>query len=270
MRITVIFFIALIALISSSKSSSQDIVTHETIFPEGASINYGIGHFSIRDEYISTEKYSGTLPSIAASWSRFHNKHGFHQKLEYRRSSEIRNNNISTDIIQFSLHRDYLYPLGELSLFSKDFFPYLGPSTEFFLLFNNPNYIEGGIHLNYSFVVLLSGGINSGFIVPLQHGFQIESSAYLSLLSIGLRTPEIIKPKENENDEEESVAKLLTPFTGLNADVSFGIRYYFNKSLSVKLAYKFHLTRIQSWDPFLSASDNLILSLTYKFKKRPF
>jgi hypothetical protein len=256
------FLIVLSTLLVAANSSGQDSVNHQTIFPRGVAIDYGLGHCSVRDEYISKEKYSGTLPYFAVSWSRFHNKYGFRQKLEYRSSSEVRNYNISTDIIQFSLHRDYLYPVGKFTILSKDIFSYLGPSTELFLFYNKPNFVEGGIHINYSFVLLISGGFNSEFIVPLQHGFQVESSVYLSLLSVGLRTPEIVEPKENE-DEEESVVKLLTPFTGMNSVVSFGARYYFFTSLSMKLAYKFQLTRIRSWDPLLSVSDNLILSLTY-------
>jgi len=242
----------------------QDSLNHCSIFPKGITIDYGLGHSSVRDEYISKEKYSGALPYFAASWSRFHNQYGFRQKLEFRGSSAIKNYNISTDIFQFSLHRDYLYPVGKFTMLSKDIFSYLGPSTEFFLFFNKPNFIEGGIHINYSFVLLISGGINAEFIVPLQHGFQIESSVYLSLLSLGLRTPEFIKPKEND-DEEESPAKLLTPFSGMNSVLNFGARYYISKSLSMKLAYKFQMTRIRSWDPLLAASDNLILTLTYHF-----
>ena len=58
------------------------------------------GHCTVRDEYISKEKYSGVLPYFAASWSRFHNKYGFRQELEYRGSSEVKNYNISTTTCQ--------------------------------------------------------------------------------------------------------------------------------------------------------------------------
>ena len=256
--------ILVVYFINLASSFGQDSVNHQTIFPSGVTIENGFGRFSVRDEFISKEKYSGTLPYFSASWSRFHNKYGFRQKLEFRNSSNIKNYNVSTDINQFALHRDYLYPAGKLTILSKDVFSYLGPSTEFFLFSNKPNYMEGGIHINYSFVLLISGGINADFIVPLQHGFQIEISAYLSLLSLGLRTPEIVKPKEDEG-EEESVAKLLTPLSGVNSVVNLGARYNFSKSLSMKLDYKFQLTRISSWDPLLAVSDNVILSLTYHF-----
>jgi len=263
MKTTALLIVVLLFLYFPTKSFAQNLVNHQTMFPEGLTIEYGLGGYALSDEFISKEKYSGALPYFSASWSRFHEKYGFRQKLEFRSSSEVKNYNISTDIVQFTLHRDYLYPAGKFTLFSKDVFSYVGPSTELFLFSNKPNYREGGIHINYSFVLLISGGINADFIVPMQHGFQIESSVYLSLVSLGLRTPEFIKPKEKENEEEESVIKLLTPFSGMNSVVDVGIRYRFLKSLSMKLDYKFQFTRISSWDPLLAVSDNLILSLTY-------
>ena len=242
----------------------QNENTHKSIFPGGVTIEGGIGQFSIRDEFISKEKYSGTMPQLALSWSRFNNGQGFHQRLEYHASSDVKNYNISTDVVQFSLHRDYLYPFGKYKFLSKDVFSFLGPSTEFFLLYNKPNFIEGGIHLNYSFVLLVSSGINGEFIIPLKHGLQIESSTYLSIISLGLRTPEIVKATEDEG-EEESVVKLLTPFSGFNSVLSLGVRYQFHKSISMKLDYKFQLIRISSWDPLFSASDNIVFRLTYHF-----
>lgn len=127
MRVTILFFIVLSILPGAANSYGQDSLNHQTIFPRGVTIDYGLGHFSVRDEYNSKEKYSGTLPYFAASWPRFHNKYGFRQKLEFRGSSAIKNYNISTDIIQFSLHRDYLYPVGKFTILSKDIFSYLGP-----------------------------------------------------------------------------------------------------------------------------------------------
>jgi hypothetical protein len=255
-------FICIILLTYMGFLHGQNESDYKSIFPSGITIEGGFGKLSVRDEFISKEKYSGTLPQIALSWSRFNNSWGFRQRLEYHASSDVKNYNISTDIVQFSLHRDYLYPVGKFKILSRDVFSFLGPSTELFLFYNKPNFNEGGIHLNYSFVLLVSSGINGEFIIPLKHGLQIESSTYLSILSLGLRTPEIVKAKEDEG-EEESVVKLLTPFSGFNSVLSLGIRYQFHKSISMKLNYKFQLTRISSWDPLLSASDNIIFSLTY-------
>jgi len=264
MKITPALLLGLTSLLFTNTISGQDAVNHEALYPNGINIDYGLGHFSLRDEFISKEKYSGTLPYFSVYWSRFHNKYGFRQKFEIRSSSKIRNYNIATDIIQFSLHRDYLYPAGTFTLFSKNVFTYIGPSTEFFLFSNTPKYVEGGVNINYSFILLISGGINFEFIVPFQHRIQIESSIYLSLLSLGIRTPKIVVPKEN-TEEEESVAKLLTPFSGMNSIIDVGTRYYFNESFSLKVTYKFQSTRIRSWDPLFSVSDNVIFTLSYHF-----
>ena len=69
---------------------------------------------------------------------------------------------------------------------------------------------------------------------------------------------------DNEEDDQSAV-KFLTLFSGLNSSFDLGVRYYLLDRLSVKLAYKFELTRFSAWDPLLSASDNLIIGLTYSF-----
>ncbi|MFC2096332.1 hypothetical protein ACFLQ3_01365, partial [Bacteroidota bacterium] len=54
--------ISVIAILITLKSSGQDTITFKTVFPTGISIGYGQGKISVKDEYISKEKYSGTIP----------------------------------------------------------------------------------------------------------------------------------------------------------------------------------------------------------------
>ncbi|UCE06864.1 MAG: hypothetical protein JSW07_02150, partial [bacterium] len=67
MKIILLFLIGLSTLFVTANSFGQDSVNHQTIFPRGVAIDYGLGHSSVRDEYISKEKYSGALPYFAAS-----------------------------------------------------------------------------------------------------------------------------------------------------------------------------------------------------------
>ena len=136
MERTIIFFIVTSTLFSAVNSFSQDSENHQTVFPKGISVEYGLGNYSVRDEYISKEKYSGTLPSFRVSWSRFHNKYGYYLSLEYANSSNIKNYNVSTDIYQFALNQGFLYPLPKMSLFNRDVNAFLGPSTELFFFYN--------------------------------------------------------------------------------------------------------------------------------------
>ena len=112
--------ISLAMLLCAGNALAQDSSGHRDVFPRGISVEYGLGNYSVRDEYISKEKYSGTLPSFTANWSRFHNKYGYYLSLAYESSSKIKNYNVSTNIYQSALNQGFLYPLPVMSLFARD------------------------------------------------------------------------------------------------------------------------------------------------------
>ena len=237
----------------------QDSVNHQSTFPAGISVEYGLGLYSVKDEYISKEKYSGTIPHLGVKWTKYQGNYGYILGLDFQNSSRIKNNNVSADIYQFTLNQGFLYPLPKYSLFSKDFYSYLGPSTELYFFYNKQQIAISGFDYASSFAILFSLGINSEFIMPIQNNFSIEGSLSLSVLSLGFRMV------NDEDNDDESPAKLLTLFSGTNGSLKLGMGYYLLDNISLKLAYRFHLTRISSWTPLLSASDDLILSLTYGF-----
>ena len=257
----IIIPIILILMMASSLSGQND-QDRQTIFPRGIAIDYGLGSYSVRDEYISKEKYSGALPYFTASWSRFQEKGGYCLGLEFRSSDEIKNFNINTQIIQFALYRDYLYCVGKFSLFSKHVYAFLGPTPEFYFYYNQPNISRNGLYLNLSFAALLSLGCNGQFIMPLRQDLQAEGSFRISLLSVGLRMVELV---DRDVGTDQPPLKFLTPFSGLNSTVNLGLRYYLLRSFSLKLAYKVQILRITPWDELISASDNLTASVSYHF-----
>lgn len=250
--------ISTIALFLAIESPGQDTVNFKTVFPSGISIEYGIGSYSVKDEYISKEKYSGTLPYYSFGWARKHNNYVYRLEMAYRNSNEINNYNVSTDITRFTLNQGFLYPLKKKSLFKKDLFIWLGPSTEFFFYYSKPDIAVSGFDYAQSLAGLFALGFNADAIYPLKRNFQLEFSLSLTALSLGWRMVDT-------EEDDQSPVKLLTLFSGLNSSFDLGARYYLFNRLSVKLAYKFELARISAWDPLLSASDNLIIGLTYKF-----
>lgn len=256
-RIEFIFAILAISLFAGN-SYAQDSLSHRAIFPRGISIEYGFGKYSVRDEYISKEKYSGTFPSFGANWSRFHTKYGYHLSLEYGSSSKIKNYNVSADIYQFTLNQGFLYPLPGMSLLGRDVYAFLGPSTELYFFYNKPNIAVSGFDYAQSFAALSSAGLNSEVIVPIGKKLQVEGSLRSSIFSLGFRMVD-------EEEEDVSPVKLLTLLSGTNASFKLGMRYNLFGNFSLKLGYKLHLTRISSWDRLLSASDNLIVAAAYKF-----
>ena len=252
-------FLSLMLILSSSEYIlSQDSQNHRPIYPEGVSLEYGIGSYAVTDEYISKEKYSGSLPYYSIGWSNQHSNYVYHLGIDYRYSSDIKNNNVSTDIYQFTLNQGFDYALPKFTLFNNDAFLYLGPSTELFFYYNNQNIAVSGFDYAQSFALLISLGVSSELYYRLSNNFYIETSLDFDLLSLGFRMVD-------SEETDESPVKLLTVISATNTVFRFGPRYYLLNNLSIKAAYLFNLTRINAWEPLLSASDNVVFTLTYGF-----
>ncbi len=240
-------------------TSGQDTLNYNSVFISGITLEFGQGLYSVKDEYISKEKYSGIIPHFGLRWTKYHDDYCYMLGFEIQNSSDIKNNNVSTSIYQFTLNQGFLYPLSKFSFLSKELFTYIGPSTDLFFFYNKQNIAITGFNYASSFAFLFSVGVNSEFILPLRESLFIEGSLGFSVLSLGFRMV------NDEDENEEAPAKLLTLFSGINGSFKLGARYYFLDNLSLKLAYRFQLARISSWTPLLSASDNLIISVSYGF-----
>ncbi|MBM4159842.1 MAG: hypothetical protein FJ217_01955 [Ignavibacteria bacterium] len=250
--------ILLLLFLVTANLYGQDPSSPRGVFPVGITAEYGVGKYSVRDEYISKEKYSGTLPYFNLTWSKFHDTYGYFLAAEFQTSNKVKNYNVSAEVYQFSLHQGFLYPLAQASLLTKDLHLFLGPSTELFFFYNKQDIAVSGFDYAQSFAMLISLGAQSEVIVPISSGLQAEASLGLSLLSLGFRMVDM-------EEEDVSPAKLLTVLSGTNGSIRLGVRYYVFDNLSAKLSYRLQVTRISSWDPLLSAGDNLHVSLTYGF-----
>jgi hypothetical protein len=245
-------------LLLSANIQAQDSTDKKTPFPEGITVEYGIGGYAVTDEYISKEKYSGSLPYYSIGWSSRHSDYVYHLKLDYRNSDEIKNYNVSADIYQFTLNQGFSYALPVFTLFDKDVYSYLGPSTELYFYYNHQNIAVSGFDYSQSIAVLISGGISTEIFYKLGDDLNLEGLLNFNVLSFGFRMVD-------EEETDESPVKILTLIAATNLVFDIGPRYYLFDNLSVKASYLFHLTRISSWEHFLSASDNAVLTLTYGF-----
>jgi hypothetical protein len=250
--------LVLVVVISAGNCLGQDSLRTGGGFPSGITIEYGLGHYSVKDEYISKEKYTGTLPGYSIRWARHHDTHVYHLDMAYRNSDEIKNYNVSTDITQFTLNQGFLYPLRDVSLFHRDLHLWLGPSTEFFFFYNDQNIAVSGFDYAQSAAGLFSLGVSVNGFYPLRNNLQLESAVDLTIMSLGFRLV------DNEEDDE-SATKFLTLFSGLNSAFDLRARFLISRRLSVTLAYEFKMTRVSAWDLLLSASDNIVIGLAYGF-----
>jgi hypothetical protein len=246
---------AVLAALAGQGAFAQDPVAGRSVLPTGLSVEGGVAALALRDEFISRERYTGTLPSLRVTWSRYHGGAAFALSIEYDRSATIRNFNVSATITQFSLHQGFEYALGKFRLLARDVYAFLGPSAEVFLLFNEQHVAVANPDFNQSGAGLLSSGLDSRLAAPLGRGFQAECTMRLAVLSLGFR------PVDSEENDISPV-KLLTPLSGLHGRVGLGVRSRLSSHLSVFAAGRFHVLRISSWDLLTSVHDGLALGLT--------
>jgi hypothetical protein len=259
MKTKVTIIILAIAFFITIQLRGQDAIDYKTVFHSGISVGYGQGLYSVKDEYISDEKYSGTLPYYNIEWIRFHNKNGYRLEFEYRSSANIKNNNISAEVKQFAFNQDFFYPVGSFSLFSKNIYVFLGPSLQYFYYEINYNFVNPGTFIiPKSFGNIGSLGINADFVYQINTKLTIDGFLRSNLISV---SGKII----DEQVYHESSPRFLTVFTATKFDFDFSIRYYLVYRISISIGYKFDLSRINKWDTYIAASDNVIISLNYKF-----
>jgi hypothetical protein len=246
--------------VARSQSGGSD---HRSNYPAGVGIDWGAGRFSVKDDFFSREKYSGVLPYLSANWSRFHESHGFALTLKFRSAPDIKNHGFPAGVTQFALRWDYLYPAGEFLFLSRKAYFYLGPFTEFFFYFNRQDYARDGIFLDFSLASMISLGVHPMVVLPVARNTRLEGNLHLNALSVTVRMPEIMDA--GDGTPAESSLQLLTPPSGVNAQLDLGLRWYLQRRLSLKLRYEFHLTRLEPWQYLLSSGDDLILSFTWHF-----
>jgi len=249
-------WLILMVCIFVRSTPAQQAQMESVPFSHGITITGGIGSYAVRDEYISEEKYSGSMPILGVGWSRPHGNHSYFLMFRYRNSSEIENYTIKTNINQVLLSQGFLYPLTKTTLFSRELFVHLGPTTDIYFFYNKPKIAVSGFDYAQSFALLLSAGIRSEAILPLNRSFSVEGTLQFNILSMGGRMVD---------DEEEDVSpvKPLTLFAGTHGFFDMGIRYHVSRRLSAKIFLHTHLTRISAWEPLLSSSESIVFGITY-------
>lgn len=259
---TIFLFLTAMAVTGTAGyPEAQPTTEFENLFIQGISVTLGAGNFAVSDEVVSKNVYSGILPYFGMSWTRFHSDHAFKVGFEFRQSTHIKNYSRRAEITQFSIHRSWLYPLGNYPFLSKKALVYIGPMTEFYFFFNQPRLEGDGLMLDFSLLSLLSLGIDSDVIIPLSPAVQLEGSLRLALFSFGIQMPEV----EEAGDGSEERAGLLNAANGMNVVSDCGFRYRFNSSISMRLSYGLPITLISKWRRFVAASDNLMISISVHF-----
>ncbi len=255
------FILVLACIIAASTAACGQVVqSNRDLIPKGLSVSGGIGHFAITDEYLSQERYSGSLPYFDVSWLGGSDTTAYRLGLEYRHSAGVRNYNVSAGVTQASLNLDFMYYAGAFSFLGRNVFAYVGPSSRIYLYYRQQKIADGGDALfnAYSFAMLLSGGINSRLVVPLTQVLSAELAGELDLISFGARIPDMY-------DQNSSAVRFVTLLSGACGNTQLLLRYDLTRSVSISGGYRFEICQNSSWSYLISASDNVVLQATCRF-----
>ena len=228
--------------ILASVSTAQPPTTSDSLLTRGLSVQAGWGYLAVRDEYLSREKYSATLPLIGVSWTDVRATWRYRFDLLYQSTKSLKNYNVSAEVDQASLRLDVLFPFGE--------FFCIGPGTEIFV-HSRTQHIAGEFKVS-SMAWLLSTNVIAEATYPLGSSVKAEGGAFVSLFS-----------QTAKSTESGGPARFLTLFSALRAAGEIRLWFQFSESLSGYAGYRFEVTRITAWDYFLTGSDHAIFALIY-------
>jgi len=257
LRINILFYV--VSSLITIQTLAQDTLTHKSVFPTGIALSYGQGSYSVKDEYISKEKYTGSIPYYSIEWVRFHNQNGYRLQFEYWKSTNISNNNVSAEVQQFNFNQDFIYPIGRFSFLAHPVYAYLGPSVQVFYYEIYYHFVAPGTFITpTTFGTIGSLGINTEFLYPIGNKFAMEGLLRSNLVSFTSKNID-----EQRFPHEKSPA-LLSVVSATKIDCDLLMRYYPIKRLSLSLGYKFELSRINNWDNYVGASSNVVFTVNIK------
>jgi hypothetical protein len=71
--------------------------------------------------------------------------------------------------------------------------------------------------------------------------------------------------KVDKQEYEGSNTAILSPYRVNKLDLKLSLNYTPAKRISLSLGYIFDLSRINNWEPYIAASNSLVLNFNFKF-----
>ena len=238
-----LYTILLILITVAGESQTTDNMQKKT----SVIINSGISFYSVINEDISFEKYSGTL--IPFNFKLYSNitERQFRSFYFAIQTGTIYNFNVDAQINEVTLGWDYGFKLNK----KKQYDLFLGPAT--FLYFSNRTqempskyYINSKLGL----VSLASVfGIKSNHLTKLNYNI----TSRLGLLTAGF------------SPYEDNQTKILNPLNGFQFFISGLVSYKIIKWADIAVEYSFQVYNITAWNRAYSLSDKLMINLIFSF-----
>ncbi len=222
--------------------------------PLGLTIEYGIGSTAIVDEYISQERYTGSMPFIGFWYGRVHEKSAYQLGLTFQQGENYKNYATTADFTRVSLNYDLFYSVKKFTLFTKSAVFSLGPSAEYFEYEFNTNFV--GNYSAFSELIMVSLGMNLGVDYYISERFTTNLFLRTNILGVSAKT-------HDSRRFEDMDTKFLSLFTTNNINFDLSGKYKLLKFLSAGLKLKGQYTRSSSWDPSMTFTNSVLLFVTF-------
>jgi hypothetical protein len=247
----------LLVLMIPSPGLTQEPPAPSDLFLTGLTISTGVGHYSMRDQLLLGERFTGTGSFSEISWARFEDGRGSRMTLGLRASGDVRNHTLSAAASGVTLDLEACNRIGTLPVLGRRATVCLGPSAGAAVFTDDKDPLHTGSEPAISSSVFISAGAISGVVLPLNPRLTARATGRFDLFSVGLRT---LGP---------TTADLPPKSLHRAANATYGsagisLRYELDEPLSVGLGYVAQFMRIGSWEYLGLARSRLVAAVTLR------
>lgn len=238
--------IILIIVIGLPVSSQESIPLNRL----GLNVEYGISGVALKDQYISKERYTGSLQTIGIWYGRLTDRRGWQLGMTNQQGSDLKNHAIRAEFERVSLNFDQFFQMKTFNLLAKPASWYFGPSVEYFEyeLINR----FSSIHKAYSELIMVSMGINAMLEWELTGKLTLSAFVRGNVIGVNAKTHD-----EQRHTDQNSILQTFIKANNLNGDLF--IRYRVIKRISLGLKGKAQYTRSTGWEESQNFVNSILL-----------
>lgn len=257
--ISILGFALILTSALQCQESEKSSRAHEIGF------SYGIGYYTVKDQYISNNSYNGNAGIFKISWANSHQKYKYFLDFTYT-SCNAKNGNVSADVNEIDFMQGFLY---QLNLKNSKLAMYLGPMTDFYLHYRTQQVAGNILSRSYSGALLLSAAIMYRVDYRVAKRIQLRNDLSINIISLAARLPDFTL-------DESTFTKVQTVFSTTSLNNTLWLNYSICKSIDLRLGYYFHLLSFSDafsggawledgWSKVNSFSNNILFAVNFRF-----
>lgn len=238
--------IIILLTIFFSQAGAQNLADSIPAY-NGLRLAFGTNAGAITDNYISNNKYSGTLQSITLSWSKIKDDRAFNFSTDFSRGEAFQDHeiaNLSAEAGILSTEFSYYYLLSSPILFNKKSHFYLGPGFGTRLYAREQNIALGGSQENelISLFLELPTTINFMILYKLSPSFDILLVTKANVLSAGIRS----------DADDDFVPFFLSGISAFHSILDLTLQYKVQNRVYLFTTLRNRFTRVEENDLLLN------------------